>query len=222
MLMEMYSSPKILLGSFGGALYAFRKGTGPNLNNVAFSDISAESGGAVFFSAVGTNLHMSSGSEYENIALYASTFNGCRFEGNSASSKGGAIYSALGSDYVWNTTFKGNSATTGGGISISVTVYLSNSSFEDSISGDGGVPAVSNGGIASKMVGLYFSGNGCDCSSDTYMGINEVGFELLSLSYPSIREIWSQFCIFPRRCLQARLGIHQRGPRIFRTRYAVV
>ena len=164
-------------GSFGGALYASQIGNGPTLTGVRFYGNAAESGGAVFFSAVGTDLYQYSSSEYENITMYASVFSGCRFEGNSASSKGGAIYSALGSDWVWNTTFVGNSADIGGGMSISGTVYLLNLYFEENMSSEGRGPAISNGGVISKMVGMLFMDNGYHCLLDSFKGLKKVSVE---------------------------------------------
>lgn len=61
-------------------------------------------------------------------------------------------------------------------MSVSGTSYLLNSSFLDNTSGDGGGPAISNGGVISLMIGLYFSGNGYHCPSDAFMDLNEVGF----------------------------------------------
>ena len=102
-------------------------------------------------------------------------FDGCRFDGNSASSTGGAIHSVAGNDYIANSIFLGNSADIGGGVSVSGTVYLFNSSFEDNKSGDGGGSAISNSGIISNMTGIYFSGNGYHCAPDAFMDLNEVG-----------------------------------------------
>lgn len=163
--------------SFGGALYASQMDFGPTLNGVAFSGNTAEAGGAVFFSAVGT--YEFGNTDDDGISMYASTFNGCRFDSNSASSTGGAIHSAAGRDVIWNTTFVKNSADIGGGMRGSGTVYLYNSSFEDNTSGEGGGPAISNGGIMSEMVRLHFSGNGYHCSPDAFMDLDEVRQTLL-------------------------------------------
>lgn len=163
--------------SFGGALYASQMDFGPTLNGVAFSENTAEAGGAVFFSAVGT--YEFGSTDDDGISMYASTFNGCRFDGNTASSTGGAIHSAAGRDVIWNTTFVKNSADIGGGMKVSGTVYLYNSSFEDNTSGEGAGPAISNGGIISEMARLRFSGNGYHCSPDAFMDLDEVRQTLL-------------------------------------------
>lgn len=116
---------------------------------------------------------------------HVSKFYGCRFEGNSASLTGGAIYSTAGNDFVSNTTFVGSSAGIGGSMSVSGTVYMFNSSFEDSTSGDGGGPAISNGGVISKMAHIFFSGNGYHCSSAAFMDFNEVDLPYRAFRFPS-------------------------------------
>ena len=173
--------------SFGGALYASLNNVGPTLNGVDFIDNSAEAGGAVFFSAVGTS--ESSATDETSIYSYASTFIGCRFDGNSALSTGGAIHSTAGNDFVRGTTFTGNSAEIGGAMRVSGTISLFNSSFVENTSEEGGGPGISNGGVILRMVGVYFSGNRYHCSSDAFMDLNEVGFGfvhcgLLSYSAP--------------------------------------
>ena len=170
--------------SFGGALFASQMDYGPTLTGVTFSGNTADAGGAVYFSAVGTDVYLSSGSEYQDIAVYASTFNACRFDNNSASSSGGAIHSVAGSDYVTNTIFVMNLADIGGAMRVSGVVYLSSSIFEDNVSGDGGGPAVSNDGVISKVTGLVFSGNVYYCSPDTFVDINEVSLACCALTMP--------------------------------------
>lgn len=111
--------------SSGGALYASQLYIGPSLTGVTNLGNTAESGCAVFFSAVGKKSLLysdSEGAEY----YYASKFNVCRFDSNWASWSGGAIHSAFGSDLVWNTTFVENSADIGGGMRVSGAVTLFN------------------------------------------------------------------------------------------------
>ena len=163
---------------FGGALYASQESYGLKLTGMMFTGNTAEYGGAIFLSAVGTYSYYTFGSFlYEDFSdyYYYTIFSECRFDGNSASSSGGAIHSTAGKDYVVNSTFVGNSADIGGGLSISGTSSLFNVSFEDNKSGDGGGPAISNGGTISLMVGIYFSGNGYHCAPDAFMDLNEVG-----------------------------------------------
>ncbi|CAN0236462.1 unnamed protein product, partial [Ascophyllum nodosum] len=100
--------------SFGGALYASQKVYGPTLTGVIFSKNTAEAGGAVFFSAVGTNGDDSP--DYEISHSSWSTFIECRFDGNSASSTGGAIHSIVGKDLVLGTNFTNNVANFGGAL----------------------------------------------------------------------------------------------------------
>ena len=158
--------------SSGGALYASQRTLGPTLMGVIFFNNTAEAGGAVFFSAVGTNEYSSS-DDYE--IYYSSAFIECRFDGNSASSTGGAIHSIAGKDYVQGTSFKNNTANFGGAMRISGTTYIFNSSFVENKSSEKGGAAISIGGVNS-MEGLIFSGNGYHCSSDAFMDLDEVGF----------------------------------------------
>ena len=154
--------------SSGGALYASQKEYGPTLTGVVFSNNTAEAGGAVFFSAVGTN-------EYSSYSP-SSKFMECKFDGNSASSTGGAIHSIAGKDLVRGTDFTNNTADFGGALRVSGSTVLLNSSFVENKSGEEGGPAISNGGVILKMDGLIFSGNGYQCSADAFMDLNEVGF----------------------------------------------
>lgn len=94
------------------------------------------------------------------------SYDGCRFDGKSASSTGRAKYSTTGNDFVSNTTFMGNSAVMGGGMSVSGTMYMFNS--------DGGGPAISNGGVISKIAQMFISANGYHCLSYTFIDVNDV------------------------------------------------
>ena len=182
--------------SFGGALYASQKEEGPILNGVNFSNNVAEAGGAVFFSAVGT---YKSSDDDEDPHSFSSRFIRCRFEGNSASTMGGAIYTTAGKDLVWKTSFINNSANVGGALQISGTANLRNSSFVDNTSGEGGGPAIFNGGVISEMVGVYFSDNGYYCSPDAFMGLNEVRYVCSVYTLLSIHVRW--------QCLNLVLGM---------------
>ena len=159
--------------SFGGALYASQTEKGPILNGVIFLNNVAKAGGAVFFSAVGTYEGFDD-DEDEDPNRFSSKFISCRFEGNSASSTGGAIYSSAGKDLVWKTVFINNSADDGGALQISGTAILLNSSFVNNTSSEDGGPAIFNRGVISDMVGVHFSGNGYHCSPDAFMGLEEV------------------------------------------------
>ena len=164
----------------GGALYASHVDNGFILTGAMFLRNSANDGGAVFFSLVGTDMCSTPTSDNEHIIIScASIFNGCRFDGNSASSNGGAIHSSAGRNIVLNSSFVKNSAGTGGGMSISGTTYLFNSYFVDNKSGEGGGPAIFNYGIITEINGLIFSDNKYKCASDEFVDLNEVGVEYL-------------------------------------------
>ena len=161
--------------SFGGALYASQKEYGLTLMGVNFSNNTAAAGGAVFFSAVGT-YEDSTPDDDEISYISSSKFIDCSFDGNSASSTGGAIHSIAGKDLVWGTDFTNNMADFGGALRSSGTIVIINSSFVENKSGEEEGPAISNGGVILKMYGLIFSGNGYQCSADAFMDWNEVGF----------------------------------------------
>ena len=167
--------------SSGGALYASQKKYGPTLTGVIFSNNTAEAGGAVFFSAVGIDEDDSSNGD--EISYYSwSKFIECRFDGNSASSTGGAIHSIAGNDLVWGTDFTNNMADLGGALRVYGITVILNSSFVENKSGDEGGPAISNRGVILNMRSLIFSGNGYQCSADNFKDLDEVGFA--SWSFP--------------------------------------
>ena len=159
----------------GGALYASNKEVGPLLTGVIFLNNTAESGGAVFLFAVGADDSYYSSDDSSSYYDSSSKFYGCRFDGNSASSTGGALHSIAGYDVVSGTSFTNNLANTGGALQISGTIVLVNSSFVENKSGEGGGAAISISGVNS-MEELIFSGNGYHCSSDSFLDLNEVGF----------------------------------------------
>ena len=159
--------------SLGGALYAFQVTIGPRLTGASFSENSAKSGGAVYFSGVGS-YYQSLYYDDEEPPVYASEFIDCRFDRNSATSTGGAIHSAAGVNIVKYTIFTGNSADDGGALYSSGKLSLLNSSFIDSASGEGEGAAISNSGVLSDMVALLFTGNAHHCSQDTFRDFNQV------------------------------------------------
>ena len=158
--------------SLGGALYAFQVTRGPRLIGASFSENSAISGGAVYFSGVGS--YQSSYYDDGEASVDASEFIDCRFDRNSATSTGGAIYSAAGVNIVKYTIFTGNSADEGGALYSSGELSLLNSSFIDNASGEGEGAAISNSGVLSDMVALLFTGNTYHCSQDTFRDFNQV------------------------------------------------
>ena len=158
--------------SLGGALYAFQVTRGPRLIGASFSENSAISGGAVYFSGVGS--HQSSYYDDDEASVYASEFIDCRFDRNSATSTGGAIHSAAGVNIVKYTIFTGNLADEGGALYSSGELSLLNSSFIDNTSGEGEGAAISNSGVLLDMVALLFTGNTHHCSQDTFRDFNQV------------------------------------------------
>ena len=166
--------PSNSAASSGGALYASQKVFGPELADVVFFNNTAEAGGAVFFSAVGTDEYDSSDDDNSPYS-YASKFIECRFDGNSASSTGGAIHSIAGKNLVQATNFTNNSSFFGGALRISGTIFVFNSSFVENKSGDKGGAAISTSGINS-MEKHFFAVNGHHCSADAFMDLSEVGF----------------------------------------------
>ena len=164
--------------SSGGALFASRKEYGLKLPGAIFFNNTAEAGGAVFLSAVG--IYEDGSSDDNSPYFYASIFDECIFDGNSASSTGGAIHSIAGRDVISGTSFTNNFANIGGALRISgMMIDILNSSFVENKSGEGGGSAISIGGVNS-MEKLFFSSNGYHCSSDAFVDLNEVGFASLS------------------------------------------
>ena len=151
----------------GGAVFLSGTGLGPTFSNVRFSSNSAQVGGAV--SVVG------SGNTKDAVDVEVSnptTFDGCLFDGNTASATGGAIESAAGQDTYVRSVFEGNKAGTGGALRLAGAASVENCSFVDNVSDDGEGAAVSNIGFISGMTDVFFSGNAFDCAPGTFLDFN--------------------------------------------------
>ncbi|CAM9682718.1 unnamed protein product, partial [Laminaria digitata] len=61
-------------------------------------------------------------------------FDGCYFIGNKAFSFGGALSSASGKYYIYNSAFEGNSAGTGGALRLAGDTFIKNCSFVENTS----------------------------------------------------------------------------------------
>jgi predicted outer membrane repeat protein len=130
----------------GGGLLVAGSGVA-EIDNVAFSGNTAINGGAIRSS---TNLIVTNSTFDGNyatsdggaIAIYGGTndFNNVTFSGNTADSRGGALFVTNGTSTFTNVTFSGNSASTsGGGISISNgTINLEHATITDNTAGTGG------------------------------------------------------------------------------------
>lgn len=154
----------------GGAVFLSSTGFGPTFSGASFVSNSAQVGGAV--STVG------SGNTKDDIGVEASnptTFDSCRFTGNTATATGGAVESAAGLDAYVGSVFEGNRAGTGGALRLAGTASVDNCSFVENVSDDSGGPAVSNIGFISRMANVSFGGNVFDCEPDTFLDFNVRG-----------------------------------------------
>lgn len=148
----------------GGALFVSAFGLGPTFSKTSFVSNSALVGGAV--STVGSgNTRDALEVEAEN----PTTFDGCLFINNTATTAGGAIESAAGQDAYIGSLFEGNQAGAGGALRLAGTASVDKCSFVENISGDGGGAAVSNIGFISNMANVSFSGNAFDCQPGTFL-----------------------------------------------------
>eukprot|EP00903_Cladosiphon_okamuranus_P021507 g19772.t1 len=149
----------------GGAVHVSGSGVGPVFTGIDFLSNSAQVGGAV--STVGSG-------KLEGFADVESpnptTYERCRFIENRATATGGAIESASGQDYIFNSVFEGNKAGAGGALRLAGTTSVENCSFVDNISDDGEGGGISNIGSISRMTNISFSGNTFYCQPDMFLG----------------------------------------------------
>lgn len=174
-------------GTAGGAVYVFQTAVGPVFSYVDFISNSAEVGGAV--SLVGSGYAR----QEETNEKFETTFDSCRFIGNQATTRGGAVASAAGEDVFFFSTFTGNKGGAGGALRLSGTASLEVCVFEDNVSTEGEGAAVSNVGIISAIQESNFSRNVFDCEPDMFLNYSVRGALLaLSLIVPS----WPAFFFF--------------------------
>lgn len=154
-------------GIAGGAVFLSNTGIGPVFTNVSFVSNAAQVGGAFSMFASGNSVNGDG-------TFAATTFDRCRFVGNTAFATGGAIETAAGHDALVMSVFEGNAAGTGGALRLAGTASVHNCSFVENVSVDGGGAAVSNIGFVSEMAGASFSGNAFDCQKGTFLDFEKV------------------------------------------------
>ena len=103
---------------------------------------------------------------------------GCSFVDNQAIATGGAIHSAAGQDLVINTTFRGNTASEGGALSLAGTIRLVNCSFVENISDEGRGPVIANIGYMSGISNCSFHSNTFSCQRGEFLGYHLVSLIL--------------------------------------------
>lgn len=100
---------------------------------------------------------------------FPTTFEGCRFVGNTAGATGGAIESAVGIDAIIDTVFIRNIARVGGALRLAGKASIEECSFEDNVAALEGGPAVYNIGYISEMSNCHFEGNVFDCDKGAFL-----------------------------------------------------
>ena len=148
----------------GAAIFLSGTSGGPAFTDVSLVSNSAEIGGAVSLFGSGT----------KEPGDHPTTFDWCRFIGNRAAAKGGAINSAAGKDSIFSSVFEGNSAGTGGALRLAGTTSVYNCSFVENSSDDGEGAAVSNIGYIAMIENISFSSDGFDCPSGMFLDYNAV------------------------------------------------
>lgn len=149
----------------GGSVFISGAGVGPVFSDAKFSSNSAQSGGAVYVTGSGTTVTKMSGNDVSN----PTTFIGCTFVANEASATGGAIETAAGQDVVANTVFVSNRASVGGALRLGGIASLTNCSFTENASNEGGGAAVSNIGVMSQVSNIDFIENTFICRDREFL-----------------------------------------------------
>lgn len=155
-------------GTAGGAVYLSQTAIGPTFSDVGFISNYAQVGGAV--SVVGSGYARDVATD----ELFETTFERCRFVGNGAVTRGGAIASAAGADRFIASIFTGNKGGTGGALRLAGTAFAEGCVFENNVSSEGEGAAVSNVGTI-QMVDSNFSGNVFDCQPDKFLNYSVRG-----------------------------------------------
>lgn len=158
-------------GVAGGAMLVSGVGIGPIFVGVSFVDNYAEQGGAVY--AVGSGTTVSKGDD-DVLVPNPTTFNRCKFVGNTAVATGGAIESGASTDTISNTFFGNNTSGVGGALRLGGKTSLSNCTFVNNTSNEDSGPAISNIGYISKMSLISFFDNTFDCGPGTFLDFNSV------------------------------------------------
>ncbi|CAM9262049.1 unnamed protein product, partial [Hapterophycus canaliculatus] len=154
----------------GGAVFVSGTGVGPKFHEVSFVSNSAQVGGAV--SSVGSG-NMKGFADVESVN--PTTFYGCEFIDNRATTTGGAVDSAAGQDDLVGCFFEGNKAEGGGALRLAGIAHVENCSFVENTSGTGEGPAVSNIGSIVRMTNASFRDNGFDCEPNTFLNFSVSG-----------------------------------------------
>ncbi|CAM9233132.1 unnamed protein product [Scytosiphon promiscuus] len=148
----------------GGAVFMSGIGVGPVFADVSFIANSAEVGGAV--SMLGSGKSKS----FDDLeSPDPTTFHGCRFMDNRASTTGGAIETAAGEEVFADCVFGGNTARVGGAMRLAGTASVINSSFVEKVSADGEGSAISNIGLITSVKNTSFHGNVFDCGAGMFV-----------------------------------------------------
>ena len=152
----------------GGAVFVSGAGSGPSFSGATFVANSAQVGGAVSTFGSGNSKSVSEAEPPD-----PTTYDRCRFVGNTATT-GGAIDSAAGYDSVIDSVFEANAAGAGGALRLAGTAAIDGCSFVENFSDDGGGAVVSNIGTIARMANISFGGNGFNCPAGMFLDYNTV------------------------------------------------
>lgn len=148
-------------GVSGGAVYLSAVADGLTWpSGVSFIANSAQIGGAVYSLASGTTVATSE--------EFPVVYNGTLFQGNTASTSGGAVESAAGKDVFLYTQFVNNTAGIGGALRLAGTSDLIACDFVANGASIAG-PAVSNVGAMRQVSNVSFVDNVLLCSEGTFL-----------------------------------------------------
>lgn len=145
----------------GGAVYLSAVADGLTCPpGVSFISNSAQIGGAVYLLASGTTV--------ANLEEYPIVYNGTLFQGNTASTSGGAVESVAGKDVFLYTRFVNNTARLGGALRLAGTSDLI---VCDSVANGASTagPAVANAGAMQQVSNVSFVDNILLCSEGTFL-----------------------------------------------------
>lgn len=158
----------------GGAVFVSGVVFGPKFVRASFVSNSAEMGGRVY--ATGSGIAVVPNSLGVPEPQNPFTFIFCEFIGNMASTRGGALDSGAGMDLIMNTSFKKNTAASGGALRLAGEASLHWCDFVENVSDENKGPVVYNEGFISIISDSRFADNVFNCDPHYFFAYSKVRF----------------------------------------------
>lgn len=156
---------------------------GPKFVGTKFVLNSAKIGGGVYTTGSGIAVEFNGDGVPE--PQFPLTFTSCEFNGNYASTRGGALDSGAGIDLIVNTSFVDNVAGSGGALRLSGEASLEGCDFIENTSDEDKGLGVYNEGFVSSISNCRFINNVVSCEPSSFLAYNKVRFEAADAFLPS-------------------------------------